>query len=185
MYVGEIARRYAKALAEFAQANGEEERLYREVQLIVRLWRDEKRLPAAMASPVLSAKAKCTLLTGLVGGGASKSLARFVGLVVEHGRERYLNFILHSYISLYKERHSICDATVVTASDVDDSVIERIRRSVEQSTQCRVNLHHEVNPSLLGGFTFRLDDALVDASLAAQIERLKRELGGAPNNRII
>ncbi len=185
MYAGQISRRYATALADFAAMNGDEERVYAEAVLFAKLWRTHSRLREAMTSPVVKPEARVALLAGAVEGGVSATMMRFVELVVAHRREQFFDFIMHSYIALYKRRHNICDATIVTAAEVDDASLERIRASVEQSTRCSVNLHREVDPSLLGGFRFRVDDTLVDASLATQIERLKRLWGTTPHKTII
>ena len=40
-------------------------------------------------------------------------------------------------------------------------------------------LHRSVE--LIGGFVFRMDDVLIDASVAAQLKLLRRKLGCKPN----
>ena len=56
MYTGLIANRYAKALAAYAAAGGEERRTYDEVKRLIGCYREDATLREALFSPVLSAE---------------------------------------------------------------------------------------------------------------------------------
>ena len=93
--------------------------------------------------------------------------------------------MLHSYLSLYKQRHGILDATLTTAAPVADEEADRIAGLMQMRTRSReVRLRRETDPSLIGGFVLRFDDLLVDASLARQLDTLRRGFGNK-QNRIV
>ena len=100
MYTGLIARRYATALADFAAANGEERRVYDEVRHLAAVYRTDPSLRDALLSPVLPAAAKEALFRQVLDGTVSRTLEGFVSLVLRRRREKYLCFMLHSYVSL-------------------------------------------------------------------------------------
>lgn len=182
---GLIAKRYATALAGFAAANGEERCVCDEAQRLLDIDRADSPLRKAMLSPILSAAAKQNLLRHLQEGGFCQTLDRFISLVLLHHRERYLRFIWHSYIAIYKQRHGIVDVTVTTPNSVDDKEAERITDIARTRTRCReVRMHRETDESLIGGFVFRMDDTLIDASLSRQLDLLRRQLGNK-QNRIV
>ena len=181
MYTGLIARRYATALAGFAAANGEERRVYDEVRHLAAVYRTDLSLRDALLSPVLPAAAKEALFRQVLDGTVSRTLEGFVSLVLRRRREKYLCFMLHSYVSLYKQRHGILDATLTTAAPVADEEADRM----QMRTRSReVRLRRETDPSLIGGFVLRFDDLLVDASLARQLDTLRRGFGNK-QNRIV
>lgn len=185
MYTGLIAKRYATALADFAAANGDERRTFDEVLRLIDACRADRSVHEALLSPVLSDEAKYGVIRRLFEEPPGATLDRFVRLVVSHRRERYLYLMLHSFIAIVKRRHGIVDATLTTAAPVADEVAERIAGIARQRSRCReVRLHREVDPDLIGGFVFRIGDTLVDASLSAQLERVRRALG-SKNNRIV
>lgn len=185
MYTGLIARRYATALADFAAANGEERRVYDEVRHLAAVYRTDLSLRDALLSPVLPAAAKSALFRQVLDGTVSRTLEGFVSLVLRRRREKYLCFMLHSYVFLYKQRHGILDATLTTAAPVADEEADRIAGLTQMRTHSRdVELHRTVDPSLVGGFVFRLDDLLVDASLSRQLGILRRQFGNN-RNRIV
>ena len=93
--------------------------------------------------------------------------------------------MLHSYVGLYKRRHGIVDAVLATAAPVSDETAGRIVSMTQMRTHSRdVELHRTVDPSLIGGFVFRMDALLIDASLARQLENVRRAWGDN-RNRIV
>lgn len=185
MYTGLIATRYARALADFAAANGEERKVYDEVLHLIAVYETDPSIQEALFSPVLPATAKQALFWQVSDGRISRTLNGFIALVLRRRREKFLCFMLHSYISLYKQRHDILDAKLTTAVPVSDQEAERIAGLAQMRTRSReVRLCRKVDPSLIGGFIFRLDDLLVDASLAHQLNVLHRRFGHK-QNRIV
>lgn len=181
MYVGLIARRYATALYAFAAANAEEERACEEVRRLIVRYREHPSIRTALFSPVLSVDDKLELIRKLFGGAPCMTLERFIRLVIVHHRERYLFFMFNSFIAVYEERHNIREATLATASSVDEAVVERICEEARTKTGGEIHLRHEIRPELLGGFVLRLGDMLIDASIAGQLERLKRKFREKPD----
>lgn len=185
MYTGLIAARYATALADFAAANGEECTVYDDVLRLIAVYGEDVSVRTALYSPVLPAAAKQALLRQALDGKVCPTLDRFIELVLHHRREKYLHFMLHSYVGLYKRRHGIVDATLTTAIPVSDEEADRIAGLAQMRTHSRdVELHRTVDPSLVGGFVFRMDDLLVDASLSRQLGILRRQFGNN-RNRIV
>lgn len=180
-----IARRYATALAGFAAANGEEHRVCEEARHMAAVYAAEPSLREALMSPVLSAAAKEALLRQAADGELSRTLGGFVSLVLRRRREKHLYFMLHSYVSLYKQRHGIVDATLTTAAPVADEEAERLAGLVLARAGGReVRMRREVDGSLIGGFVLRFDDSLVDASVSRQLDTLRRAFGNK-QNRIV
>lgn len=184
MYIGLIAKRYATALAEFAAANGEESHTYKEVQELIRYYREDNSLRNALSSPVLSVKTKADIVRQLFKQSICTSLDKFIQLVILHKRESYLYFMLNSFLIIYRQRHNIQEAKFITAMPLKDEVVKRICTTIEQKNHSEVHIQSEEKPELIGGFLFRIGDILVDASLSSQLNRLKQQLCGK-TNRIV
>ncbi len=181
MYVGLIATRYATALDEFASANGEERRTYEEVLRLMAYYQADFDLRALFFSPVLPEQEKIDLLQRMLDGPMCASLEGFLRLVIRRHREHYVFFMFNSFAALYKKRHNIRDAELITAAPVDEGTVERFRRIARTDKRSEVNLRCEVRPELIGGFIFQMDDLRVDASLSSQFDRLKQKFCGKPN----
>ena len=55
------------------------------------------------------------------------------------------------------------------------SLETRLRDVVEKQTGCKLVLKTEVDPSLVGGFIFEVEDMLLDASVSHQIDVIRRQ----------
>lgn len=51
----------------------------------------------------------------------------------------------------------------------------RLRDLIEKQTGCRLILKTEVNPSLIGGFVFEVEDTVLDASVSRQLDIIRRQ----------
>lgn len=60
----------------------------------------------------------------------------------------------------------------------------RLRDLIEKQTGCRLILKTEVNPSLIGGFVFEVEDTVLDASVSRQLDIIRRQFM-EKNRRIV
>ena len=114
----------------------------------------------------------------------SAELKRFLWLVMKEHREAYLAFMFLSYIDLYQKQQHISVGTLTTASTVSPALLERIRSLIADETHGTVELRTTVDPSLLGGFRLEIGTYRLDASMAHQLERVKKQFV-ARNRRIV
>lgn len=185
MDLGLIARRYARALADYAESQDEMTRVAEESVSFTAAWGHIRELREAFTSPVLAADAKVAVVRQALGGQLSGSFEAFLRLVIRHRREKWLCFMLPAFVGIYKERYGIVDVTLTTAAAVDESFIDRLSKSVGLRTGSReVHIHRKIDPSLIGGFRFRIDDRLLDASLATQLRRVEEKLGRQPERKL-
>ncbi|MBO8475236.1 MAG: F0F1 ATP synthase subunit delta [Bacteroidetes bacterium] len=184
MDIGLISRRYAKALADYSAERGEDSKVYGEVQQLAELYRQDRPLHEALQSPVLPIKEKISALCHLSPAPLCKSLTDFISLVLRHHRENLLYFMFHSFMDLYRERHNIREAELYTAAPVGNGVEETLRSKIQELSGYTVNLHRKIKPAIIGGFVFRMDDMLIDASVASQLAVLRRNLGNEPARKI-
>ncbi len=185
MDTGLIARRYARALADFAESNDEMSRTADEAAHFVTVYIRSKELRESLASPVLPAETKIAVARQAMNGMLSTTFEGFLRLVIRHRREKWLCFMLPAFIGIYKQRYGIVDVTLTTAAAVDEDFVERLSANVETVTRSReVRVLRRVDPSLIGGFRFRIDDRLLDASLATQLRRVQEKLGKLPERKL-
>ena len=126
-----------------------------------------------MLSPSLSEEEKAAVIFGLFEEEPCRSLRDFVLLVLRHHRESCFYIMVHSFCALYRERHHIKEALLTTAVPLGKDVEGIIRSRVR-----------DLDPSIIGGFVFRMEDLLIDASTASQIKLLRKRLGTEPVRKI-
>ena len=65
-----------------------------------------------------------------------------------------------------------------------ESLLEQLKAMVRERTGSEALIEVEVDPSLIGGFVFDIDDAMIDKSVSRQLE-LIREQFIEKNRRIV
>ncbi|WP_288180100.1 F0F1 ATP synthase subunit delta, partial [Bacteroides sp. CAG:633] len=73
-----------------------------------------------------------------------------------------------------KSKH-IGVAKLITAVPVTKEEEERIRNSASTLLHARMELQTEVDPSVLGGFIFDVNNFRLDASIATQLKKVKEQ----------
>ncbi|MDR2679829.1 MAG: F0F1 ATP synthase subunit delta [Tannerella sp.] len=176
MNEGLISKRYAKALYHHARGMSEEDVLYHRMQMLEALLRKMPDFRASIKSPMLSAKEKISLLTNATGKNPEPSYLDFIDLVVTNRRSDMLQRIALSYQRFYREKKRISVVHLISAKKLSGNVIKRIRNLTERKTQGKVEFSTHIDPSLDGGFIFRLNDIRIDASVKGQLDRISRRL---------
>lgn len=175
MNEGLIAKRYAKALFEYAASRGEDKRLYERMRQLSRNLSAVPRIREFMLNPVLHREDKAKLIIDAAGGDVEPSFARFVRLLLDNKREVLLQSVALSYMSLYRKEHRITVVWLVSAEPMPEFILERIRLDVERRTRGPVEMETRTDESIKGGFIFQIDDLRLDASVAGQLNSIKQQ----------
>jgi F-type H+-transporting ATPase subunit delta len=174
------ARRYARAIFDLAQEEGQIEewggRLDR-VRAVLR----QPEVWAVMANPIIPRRRQQEALTSLLPdvGEEGRNLAR---LLVERGRLDDLDGIVEEYGRLADEAAGRLRASVATAVPLPPDEQRQLALDLSQRLGREVRLEARTDPSLLGGVVVRLGDRLLDASLRTRLDELRRTLGTASAN---
>ncbi len=177
MEVGVLSMRYAKAMIEYAQLKGIEDKLYEEFVALSYCFVSQPGLREALDNPVISIKEKLALVcTAADGNGKStREFVRFITLVLRNRREGYLQFIALMYLDLYRKLKHIGVGKLITAVPVDKETEGRIRSSAAHILHAKMELETVIDPSIEGGFIFDINDYRLDASIATQLKRVKQQ----------
>jgi F-type H+-transporting ATPase subunit delta len=172
---GHIAKRYARALLEHAAACGEDAMLYGRMKILLEAIVVTPRLSEMLGSPVVAYADKLQLLCAAVGADAEDGYRRFARLLLKNRRESLLRNIALNYITLYRRTHHIGKVELVSVEPLSEAVMERIRKTTEQQTHGPIEIENRIDPDLLGGFIFQINDLRLDASIAGQLEKVRRQ----------
>lgn len=179
MDIGIISSRYAKTLLRFATDNGEEQKVYEEMQILAESFRRVPALQQALLNPVLTAEQKEALLVSAAAGEKepTASTRSFLRLVVANKRADLMTFVANTFVELYHREKHIIKGRLVVPTEVSEATAAKLRKMVEDRTQSHVEFTTEVNPAIGGGFVLEYDTYRLDASLRTQLAELRRNLG--------
>ena len=176
MNIGVISVRYARALLKAAIGAKLEDTVYQEMMVLAKSYIDVPRLRFTIDNPMLPKEKKRELLAVALGGKPSQLSLKFISLVLREDRESVLQFMAHSYITLYRHQKNIIRGKHTTAVAVSEATEQRMRKMVESKTKGTVEFETEVNPDILGGFVLEYDTYRSDASVQNQLRQVLTQL---------
>lgn len=171
-----VARRYAQALYQEANASGAVERVDQDVETLRETLAGSRELGALLRSPVVPRPKKEAVLAKLFEGTLGDLSLRFIHLLAEKEREDLLPAIVDAYMALRDERLGIVEAHVRTAKPLGYDETQQLERALEARTGKKVRMKLDVDPALLGGLVVRVGDQVFDRSLQHQLQTLREQL---------
>lgn len=182
-----VAAVYANALLDLAQKQGGNARAqevgeeFRELAEVIRL---DKSFRALLASPTVERAARRAALERILKGRVSDTLLRFILVVERKGRLSHLPAMEEAYDELLQGLFGKTEVDVFTVDGqplekmTEDSLRERLRGATGREAV----FHYAADSSMIGGIKFRIEDQLVDGSVATRLRRLRESIiqgGGA------
>ena len=172
-----VGATYGEALFELAVEEGREEELMNEVILLRELLSDNPDFGKLMNHPKVLKEDKLEVLEAVFKGRVSEELVGFLHLIVSKDRYGEIDSILDYFINEVKQVKGIGVAYVATALDLSEAKKKEVEQKLLSTTSfTRMEMHYQVDESLIGGMVIRIGDRVVDSSIRSKLSGLEREL---------
>ena len=197
MNTGIIATRYATALLKLVDETGSGELVTAQVQVIEKALDEVPDFRRAVDDPAVAAVQKISLFEASLKDSMAQELHKFLELLIRNGRIGDVRLVLTTFVTEYYRSRHIKRARLVVAdpalldpeptpSDpvpVEGSLRQaqrpalesRLRELIGKETGCELLLETKVDPSLIGGFVFEVEDMILDASVSRQLDVIRRQ----------
>ena len=171
-----IARRYAQALYQEAEAQGAAEQVDEGMKSVQESLDASRDLELFFRSPIIKRDKKEAVIGTLFDGKVAPLIVQLMQLLVQKGREDILPAVVRQYGELRDERLGVVEARVRTAMPMAFDETEALRKALEGRTGKKVRLRVEVEPELIGGVVVRIGDRVYDGSVQHQLDSLRDQL---------
>lgn len=171
------ARRYAKALLQIGDKQGNVTQLQQELDTVADTVAASSDLTRLVASPLVLPVKKAEVFEAILGSAqVSQSLRHFFRVVAEAGRLNLLTDIRRTFAELVDERAGIVEAHVTSAQPLTEAQSGALIASLAARTGKTIRLTWQPDASLLGGLKVQVGSTVLDASLQGQLRQLKSQL---------
>jgi len=174
----EIADVYSRSLFEVAKEQDVLDEVHEQLGEFADALAENQDLQVFFFSPYFSAQEKKDGIRKVVDGG-DEYFVRFLELLAERHRMPALMRIRRAFDELYAEERKLLPVTITSAVELDESTVKEIGKQIEEQTGRRVELAAQVDPDVVGGLVMRVGNVILDASVRARLERLRREVATA------
>lgn len=168
------ARRYARAVFELAQQDGQVAQWGRRVAQVRDLLSHEE-VAAVVTNPTIPVADRMALISAAPHelDPEATNLAR---LLIESNRVAEVDAIAEEYERLADEAAGRVRAIVTTAVELSSADRERVSAELSRRLGQEVRMDVVVDPRILGGMKLQYGDRLVDATVSTKLQQLRRRL---------
>jgi F-type H+-transporting ATPase subunit delta len=174
----EIARVYAEALFGVAREKGKLEEIRDQLAQFADALGDDRDLQVFFFSPYFSSAEKREGIANAI-SGADPELVNFLELLAEKHRMPAVFRIRRQVDELWAKENRRLEVRLTSAVPLDPSVAEHVGEEIERKTRMKIDLASDVDEDILGGLVLRVGNKVLDASLRAKLERLRKEVASA------
>ena len=168
------ARRYARAVFELAQQEGQVEEWARRLEKMREVLSDPE-VVAVLTNPTIATEQRMALIAAKphLFDEESTNLAK---LLIESDRVRDVEDLVKEFERLADDAAGRLRATVTTAVELAPKDRDRVADELSKRLGKEISLTVVVDPRILGGLKLQYGDRLVDASVATKLQQLRRRL---------
>ena len=172
-----VARRYAKALLLISKEDGQTDAYQKELSGFAQLMETDEALNQAVTNPLYEASVRRNILQTVIDKlDISSTMKSFLLLLFDKGRIGFISAIDDFYKKLADELSGIGRAKIISATDLSEETVERIRAALSQKTNLDIVLQVEKDPDLIGGIVTKIGDLVWDGSIKTQLSNMRETL---------
>ena len=169
------AIRYAKAMYDIANEENSINEVYKDMNFINELNSGSLDFKNLLSNSQINYQDKKKLILSLI-KKRNDLTEKLIDLLIHNKRVKIIGDIASSFIQLYNKHNNIKEATIITASPINNDLESKILSMINIKDAKSVNLTNVVNPNIIGGFIIRFDGKEYNASVKQNLNNLKTEL---------
>lgn len=171
-----VARRYAQALYQEAEQEGQIAQVDEDILLVRESLEQSRDLVNVFASPVISREKKEAIIKALFEKRIRPLTFRFLMLLLEKNREDSFSAVVLAYTDLRDKHLNIEGAVARSAFSLSDGEKKSVEKALADMTGKRIRLRTEIDPSLIGGIVIQVGDTVYDGSVRNQLALLRERM---------
>lgn len=170
------ARRYAKALFALSREKELTEQVRTDLDALVSLMNTSPEWRGVILAPLGSLANREKALHTVLDGRVHELTLRFLLFIDRKRRITLLALIQQEWMALYDEAMGIRRARVVTASPLNNDQVDRLAERLSSRFGAKVILTPGLDAGLIGGLRLHIGDQVLDYSIEAQLQQLKKRM---------
>ena len=174
----EIASVYARSLFEVAKEQDKLDKVRDQLGEFASALDQNRELQVFFFSPYFSTPEKKDGLKKAV-SGTDDIFDNFLELLIEKHRMPAVFRVRREYDRMWEQENKLLPVEVTSAIELDERTVKQIGDRIGEQTGQKVELSAKVEPDILGGIVVRVGNSIIDASIRARLEALRKQVARA------
>ncbi|NTU92402.1 MAG: F0F1 ATP synthase subunit delta [Chlorobiaceae bacterium] len=173
------SRRYASALLDVAVEANFLETVTEDLQKIQDVISGSRDLQMALKSPLVRGDKKASILEEIFRGQVGEKTMIFLKLLAVKKRANLLSEVVTEFGTLLDEKNGYLNADVKSAVRFSEEQARELVNGLSARTGKKIRAKMSLDESLIGGFTVKIGDTILDGSVSHQLQLLRKSLSAA------
>jgi len=174
----EIASVYARSLFEVAKEQNKLDQVREQLGEFADALSENRELQVFFFSPYFSTPEKKDGLKKAV-SGTDAIFDNFLELLIEKHRMPAVFRVRRELDRLWQRENKLLPVEVTSAIELDTGTVKQIGDRIGEQTGQKIELSAKVEPDILGGIVVRVGNSIIDASIRARLEQLRKQVAKA------
>lgn len=170
-----LARPYAKAAFEFAQAASNVQSWYEALEVSAAV-ASQAQVKQALAASGLSAQQKASVFVQVCGDQLDEKQQNFIRTLASNKRLALLPYIKELFARMKAQQEKTIDVEVTAAYELPVDLINKLAQALSAKLDRKVSVQGSVDKSLLGGVVIHTGDTVIDGSVRGRLAKLAEAL---------
>jgi F-type H+-transporting ATPase subunit delta len=170
-----LARPYARAAFSFAREKGDLQG-WSDLLMTLAAVAQQPQVATLLASPMLTSEQRASALAEVLGEELSEHGKNFIFTLAINKRLSLLPQIADLFNQLKAELEHTLDVQLTTAYPLDEEIVAKLAAALTRILKSEVSVTQDVDKSLIGGFSVRAGDTVLDGSIRGRLAKLAEAL---------
>jgi len=170
----EIANVYARSLFEVAQDQGNLDAVREQLGEFADALDGDQQMQVFFFSPYFSTQEKEEGLDKVV-TDADPIFLNFLKLLIEKHRMPAVFRVRRTFDEMWRQENKLLPVEITSAVELDKNTVKQIGDRIGEQTDQKIDLSARVEPEILGGIVVRVGNSIIDASIRARLEQLRKQ----------
>lgn len=174
-----VAKRYATALFNLSQQQGQTASIQSELTELKKAFRDNKQLGVLLSSPKLSVAKKKDIMENIF-KGVNPIIMNTLFVLLDAKRLDEIQHVITEFHELANGAAGVAEAKVYSTRPLTENESNSISASFAHKVgKQTLRIENIIDPSLIGGIRLQIGNQIYDSSLSAKLDKLQRKLIGS------
>jgi len=171
-----LAGEYAQALLDCTQDDSLADEIGCQLEAIVEILHAEQNADRFLSALRINVSQAERFVEKTFAGRVFGQLESLLLLMARNGRLSLLDGLTRRYRQLLNVRQGKLEVTVTTAVELSESLAGDVESQLAEILSSEIIVTYRLDPDLLGGMVVQVGDRLFDASIAANLKKLRQRL---------
>lgn len=170
-FISQASKIYANALVGL---DIDKDAITSDLKEIVAVFEKSEDLRAILSNSSVNLGKKKEIIAEIFGGKIDEKLVNFLYVLTEKNKINLLNEILVSFEQISAESSGVSVVQIISAVELNQDYKQRIIQKLEAKLNKKVEPVWDIEPEIIGGLIFKINDMVIDSSLKNKIENFSK-----------